>query len=371
MTASAASSVNVSTAALPVVLHVCDAEAYARFGRMFRQLTLATAEEGARVLLVTDSPALIREVETTHVSALQAALRGIRSWRLGHLIDEFFEDAPQVIHAWGTGGLAGLGLWAERRRLPLMIHVTRPADAAWINRHGLSGRHQLALASAELGEPLRARWSSQVALATRLPPALLLPDVDAGDPGAVAADGTATLGVLWSGSFVAGSGVELLVEALRLLPEDGPRVQVALLGEGPMSRSIWRRLSRARLLGRVSIIPDPIAWNRLMSAADVLVVPLRDGTVSLAPLLAMALGRLVVAPADTRCEWLCEPGCAWHFEPRSPAALAECLTRAATDRAAAQATGRVAREYVRRNHAIAALGTALVGMYQSMIARSR
>lgn len=356
----ATSPIPANNDAAPVVLHVCDAAAFARFGRMFRQLTLATAEDGARVLLLTDSPELAREVENTHVTSLVTGLIGWRGWRVGARIESGFDESPNVIHAWGTGGLDAVATWAERRGIPVLIYVTSREDALWINRHGLSSRHQLALASGGLADPLRARWSSQVALATRLPPALILPDAPDDS------EASSTMGVVWSGTATQRAGLDLLIEAARRLPADSVPAQFALLGDGPALRAVWQRTRRTGLLDRFSIVPDPTAWDRVMAAADVYVSPVSSGQVSLAPVLAMALARLVIVPSDEPSEWFADGGTVWRFDAGSAASLAECLARAARDPALRLAAGARARAYVRQHHAISALGQALCGLYRSL-----
>jgi glycosyltransferase involved in cell wall biosynthesis len=109
-------------------------------------------------------------------------------------------------------------------------------------------------------------------------------------PGRIPAVGTLT-------RLVRRRGLEDFLEASRLLVESEIEARFFVVGEGPLDRSLRRRLREAGLAHRVTIVPAPEPIERVFRAMDVFVLPsLREGLGS-GLLEAMACARPVVATA--------------------------------------------------------------------------
>ncbi|MBU0638858.1 MAG: glycosyltransferase, partial [Planctomycetes bacterium] len=148
-----------SSPPIPHVLHVADAGAFARFGRMFRQLGLALSDEGVRVSLLTDDVEAAAELDGTPVADhVFRPLSGWGVWRLHGFLRRQFEPPPDVVHVWGATCLGYLSDWTLSSNAALVIHVTSLDDVERLKRRGVRGNERLIAACDEYGELLRDRW---------------------------------------------------------------------------------------------------------------------------------------------------------------------------------------------------------------------
>jgi glycosyltransferase involved in cell wall biosynthesis len=353
---------NQSPPAIPHVVHVADAGAFARFGRMFRQLGLALSDEGVRVSLLTDDVAAAAELDGTPVADhVFRPLQGWGAWRLHSFLRREFDPPPDVVHVWGTTGLGYLSDWTLSTNATLLIHVTSRGDLERVKRRGVRENEQLVAACDEYGELLRDRWPTLADSFRVLKPSLLRPEKVAD----LAVRGK-TLGVLWSGSLDKDCGLDVLIEAVARLRQRKCDLHVGLIGRGQATRAIWQAIRRKGMQGCFSMIAEPRLWDQAVAGADVYVVPTCEHELSLAPLLAMALGKLVVASRDQLADWYVENETSLQFTPGSAVELAYHVTRAADAHPSVLALARGASEYVRRNHAVTDLAAELAGLYHTL-----
>jgi glycosyltransferase involved in cell wall biosynthesis len=348
---------------VPAVLHVADAEAFARFGRMFRQLGLALTDAGIRVALLTDDAEAAADLDGTPVEDhLFRPLSGWGTWRLhGHLRRQF-EPPPDIVHVWGTTALAYLSDWTLSRNKSLVIHITSLHDIERLDRRGVRDNEQVIAACTEFEELLCERWPTLVGSFRVHRPALLLPETSA--PLAVR---NRTLGLLWTGRIERDAGLDVLVDAVARLRAQECDLQLALIGVGPATRQVWRNIRARGVQDRVSIVAEPNLWDSALPGTDILVVPTCQHEVSLAPLLAMAHGKVVIASRDQIAEWFIENETALEFTPGSAVELAYHVTQTAASHPSVMAVARGAAEYAREHHAITRLADELDALYRSLL----
>ena len=333
-----------SSPPIPHVLHVADAGAFARFGRMFRQLGLALSDEEVRVSLLTDDVEAAAELDGTPVADhVFQPLRGWGVWRLHSFLRRQFDPPPDVVHVWGATCLGYLSDWTLSANAALVIN------------------ERLIAACDEYGELLRDRWPTLADSFRALKPSLLLP---ASVPG-LSVRGK-TLGLLWSGSLDKCCGLGVVIEAVARLRAKNCDLQVGLIGRGPATREIWQEIRRQGVQDSFSMIAEPKLWDQAMAGADIYVVPACQHELSLAPLLAMALGKVVVASRDQVADWFIEDETSLQFTPRSAAELAYHVTRTADAHPNVLAMARGASEYVHRHHAVTDLAVELAGLYHTL-----
>jgi glycosyltransferase involved in cell wall biosynthesis len=358
----AAGANNESTAPIPHVLHVADAGVFARFGRMFRQLGLALSEEGVRVSLLTDDAEAAAELDGTPVADhLFRPFSGWGVWRLHGYLRRQFDPPPDVVHLWSTTSLGFLSDWTLACNATLVIHVTSLSDVERLKRRGVRGNEQLLAACDEYGELLRERWPTLADSVRVFRPALLPPE----KVPELAVRGK-TLGLLWSGSLDKQCGLEVLIEAVAQLRARKRDLHLGLIGRGPATRAIWQEIRRKGVLDCCSIIGEPNLWDQVTAGAHMVVVPSCQHELSLAPLLAMSLGRVVVASRDQVADWFIEDETSLQFTPGSAAELADHVTRTARAHPNVLAVARGASEYVRRHHAITILAAELAALYHTL-----
>jgi glycosyltransferase involved in cell wall biosynthesis len=329
---------------------------------MFRQLGLALSDEGARVSLLTDDADAAAELDGTPVAEhLFQPLGGWGVWRLPNFLRRQFDPPPDVVHVWGATCLEYLSEWTQSTGGALLIHVISQRDVERVRRRGVRANEQLIAACDEYGELLRDRWPTLADSIRVLKPSLLAPK---NVPG-LAVRGR-TLGLLWSGSLDKHAGLEVLIEAAVRLREQKRDLQIGLIGCGPATRSVWQQIRRRGVQGCFSIIAEPNLWDQAMAGADIFVVPTAQHELSLAPLLAMALGKVVIASRDQVADWLIEDETSLQFTPGSAVELAYHVTRTADAHPNVLALARGAAEYVRRHHAVTDLAVELAGLYHTL-----
>jgi glycosyltransferase involved in cell wall biosynthesis len=343
------------------VLHVVEADVLVRFGRMFRHLALALGTEGLHVSLLTDDPRAVSDFEGTPVEChLVRRLSGWWAWQLPHYLEEKLDPPPQVAHLWGTQCLASVGQWAQHSDLPVVVHALSAQDVANLMRRGPHQEFHWLAGCEGLVEIARAESPALPGKFHVVPPAFLMPEAapDDDEP-----DAGHTLGVLWAGRIDAAAGLATLVDAVGQLCRQGCDVQVALVGAGPGVPALREHIRRASVQSCISLVDEPRLWDQAMHGADVFVVPASQRELSLAPLLAMALGKIVVASRDQMAEWFIEDQTAWQFTPGSAVELAYHLTRAAARDRAAQELSRAAMTIASERYAIGRIVEDLVREY--------
>jgi glycosyltransferase involved in cell wall biosynthesis len=341
------------------VLHVADCDFFDRFGHMFRRLGLGLYGEGVRVSLLTDDGQALRDLEGTPIDVRGVpGLSGWRAWRLGHFLTSQFSPPPTLVHLWGTTCLRALADWTQRASTPLLIHLTSGNDLDRLSRRGVRANEHVAAGCRQFGAVLQARRPLVAEFVHPVPPALLIPDHAEPAPAP-----EHTLGVVWTGRFEQRSGLQVLIDALAQLRCKNCDMQVVLIGSGEPGRVVWREIRRQGIGDCVSLIDEPEFWEAAVPGADVCVVPACQDELALAPLAAMALGRVVIASRDQIAEWFIEDRTVWQFTPGSAVELAYHLSRAAERHPDASVLARSAAGYAREHHSITRLIAQLAELY--------
>ena len=351
----------------PRVLHIADRDHFTRFGRMFRELGLALNNDGVSVALATDDIGAAAELDGTPiVDYVAPALRGWRRWRLGRSLDHTLAGDPTVVHLWGAAGLTAVSRWTHTLGIPVVIHATSDRDVQRLMRHVLRPHERPIVCCHQHAERLRRRWPTLAGSVAVCPPAVLAPE----DSPALGVRDHA-LGVLWTGVLDARSGVNLLIDAVHEVSQRGFDVQLVLIGAGPATHDVWQRVRRLRLQKSVTMTDGVRLWDQTLRGVDVFVLPARHAEFSLAPLLAMAFGKLVIAAEDQIADWLIPGETVAEFPPGSADRLVERLIETAQGQPAVRAVARRAAEYVREYHGVSQLAESLHAVYRDSVREQR
>jgi glycosyltransferase involved in cell wall biosynthesis len=364
MAVAGADSSSIQTAGAGIrVLLVADYDIFDRFGRMMQQVALALHHGGVRVSLLTDDPVAVADFADTPVACHW--LRFLSGWlaplRVGRFLDRL-QPKPDLIHIWGATCLDAVGGWASRVGIPVMVHVLSDADALRVLRPRWRGRVRALAGDDALRGMLTGASALEIAAPADFSPAFTLPTVPA-----ERVDDGRVLGVLWTGRLLPEAGLELLVDAVASLDADSCDLQLALVGAGPLAGAVRRRIRQAGVADRVSLVEEPDLWQPAISDIDVCIVPARQDEIFLAPLLAMAFGKVVIASRDQRAEWFTEDQTSWQFTPGSAAELARCLEKAAAAPHLGYELGRAARAYVEAHHCLDRLVSELQHAYAGCV----
>lgn len=334
-------------------VHVADADAVARLGLMFRQLAVALVEEGVRMTLVTDDPGPALETTPLEIRTVPA-LRGWRAWRLGPILSPLFVPPLRGAHVWSVAGMAAVAECVAGRT-PLLVHVSTHAALEWLLQRGAPEGAFVTAACGEYAQRLADRAINGRSSVPVVAPALLAPPVPATPPRRGRA-----LALIWIGRFDTDPGLPALIDAARRLRDRGVDFHLALVGRGRAAERAYREVSRRGVHDRVALVAEPSLWERAMAGMDVCVVPGCQRDICLAPLWAMALGKIVIASRDQVADWFIEDQTCVCFPPGSGEALAQCLYQAATGHPACLAAARGAAAYVRREHLLSSLAAQLL-----------
>lgn len=353
------------TAASGRVLCVIDRAAHARFGRALCELALALSSEEREVVVLTDDPALNSRLEGTATErVLVRAFRGWHARRLLPALNSKFERPPRAAHLWCLAGLETLSAWAHDNRTRVFVHASTPDEVDALLRRGVQPHEQVTAATEDLAARLRPNRSG--AMVRVVWPAVLAPQHVAD----LAPRGR-TLGLIWVGDFASRGGISLLLEAVGRLADREVDFHLVLLGQGGDARPVHREIVRLGIQSRVSLIGDPLIWDRAVGGADACIVPTRDPNATLAPLLAMGMGKLVIASRDQTADWFIDGQTCVCFEPGSAEQLAACVRRLVDGHPSYLAVARAASAYVRENHEVHRMAAQLVELERSAAGGAR
>lgn len=344
------------------VLHVVSRPLVARWAPMLRQTVWALAESGVPTALLTDDAELFATLDGTDVQCHHCdSLDGWRSWRLGGLLARRFQPPPAILHAWGTPAWWSLRRWARSQAVRILVHAFGVADVERAVRGGLRPGERLVVAAPRLAEPLAAHQRTAKVAWQAVSPAAALPQRTAGTPVA-----DHILSVLCVSRLANLAGLTTLIDALAQLRAKRSEVQVVLVGDGPGLSAVWRHIRERKVNDCCVIIDEPKLWEKGLAGADVCVVPACQRELWLAPLLALGLGKLVIASRDQIGDWFVEGQTSWQFTPGSAVELAYLLTRAIEQPNAVRETCGQAAEYYRARHSVGDLVGRLIESYGTL-----
>jgi colanic acid biosynthesis glycosyl transferase WcaI len=142
---------------------------------------------------------------------------------------------------------------------------------------------------------------------------------------------------VYSGNLGVKQGLEVLIEAARLMTE--PRIRIVICGEGNQRERLMN-LAKAHQLQNVIFIPlqPELRYHEMLVDADICVIPQQRGVGNFffpsKLLTALAFSRPVISIADEESE-LVEAvnagGFGVNVEPSNPARLAELISRLALE----------------------------------------
>jgi glycosyltransferase involved in cell wall biosynthesis len=150
-----------------------------------------------------------------------------------------------------------------------------------------------------------------------------------------------------AGAFTREKGQDILLEAFVQLLRATPEARLMLVGEGPLRQS-GEVTELVRLAGGRAQIIEPIEdLTPFFAALDLYAMPSRAEGLGSSALLAMAHGLPVIASrVGGLVEVVAEGETGWLVPPESPAALADALVAAASNRDLLKQFGAAARERV-------------------------
>ncbi len=328
-----------------------------------RHLTVGLIDEQVRVAQVVPE-----QVHANRISGFGERLTWRPSridWidqrRLAHL-DEALENLDvELVHALdGRLWRAAVKL-ADRMNVPVVLGAGDRRDLRIAERlAGRLNRPRTAFAAAgeALSTGLRQRLGDDVMIETiplGVPPADEIPPRPRGD-----------WCVIVSGDGVLDSRYQALLEAIGEAVGEYPHMQFFFDGLGSDQHELWNAASRLDLMAHVSLVPQGMDRRDLLMRGDLFCQPQSLGRPRSLTLEAMAHAVPVLAAEDAWDECLIDGQTARLVSEPTAEAWAHALKAMAADRAAAEALGRGAREWVRENRSVSRMVEATLYLYRQI-----
>jgi colanic acid biosynthesis glycosyl transferase WcaI len=185
--------------------------------------------------------------------------------------------------------------------------------------------------------------------------------------------------VTYAGNMGPAQGLDIAIEAARLLAADDGDIRFLLIGEGMLRESL-SSAAAALPLKNVTVLPyQPNAMMpQIYSASDISLVPQAAATGSDAipskVYRIMAAGRPLIAVTDAPSDLAAlvrEAGCGMVVAPGDARALADAVRGAAADRARWDEMGRRGREHVSAHYSRGVVSGQYDALIRSVAERSR
>lgn len=169
---------------------------------------------------------------------------------------------------------------------------------------------------------------------------------------------------LFVGRLAPQKNLDCLIDAMARLPA-GQRPWLALVGEGPLRGHAQQRVAASGLAADITFAGERPDAQKLMQAADFLVLPSHFEGLSNSLLEAMAAGCPVIASAVGGTPELIEhQRTGLLFTTDDAARLAECLSRLSDDEVLRSRLARQARDHVASTYGISSLVAATAAVYE-------
>ncbi|MEK7281337.1 MAG: glycosyltransferase family 4 protein, partial [Chloroflexota bacterium] len=184
--------------------------------------------------------------------------------------------------------------------------------------------------------------------------------------------GQSTADVLCVGTLVKDKGVDTLIEAISLLPEDQrSRPSCLVVGRGPLKEELSSLIENKGLQDRVRLLGflSRQEFLQLMRSATIFVLPSRVSVFDYILLEAGALGLPIITTAVGGNLEMFDQDSALLVPPDDPQALASAIARLLSDEALRQRLGQNAYHRIRSRFSLEAMFNAYAAIYQEIASR--
>jgi len=159
------------------------------------------------------------------------------------------------------------------------------------------------------------------------------------------------------------SDFAVLLKAAKVLLAEGHEFMIAIMGSGRAERRLRTKLAEYGLTRVVTIVPVLDPWRSVLAAGDIFVHLQPMPTFSGFLLEAMSLGVAVVACKGGVDDLIVHEHTALIYERNNEASLRQVLVRLLEDHGSARRLAASAQAYVRQQHSVGAMVSAMLNTY--------
>ena len=166
-------------------------------------------------------------------------------------------------------------------------------------------------------------------------------------------------------------GHHTLLDAAKILLNEGRKIHVAIAGEGPMRRDLPARIEQAPLRGNVTLLGHRTDVPNILASLDALVLPsyAHEGIPQII-LQAQAMARPIVATRIGGIPEVVEDNVTGLLvDPKDAKALAQAIGRLLDDPPFARGLGQHGRQQIEAKYSLDAMGERLLDLYGALAKR--
>jgi glycosyltransferase involved in cell wall biosynthesis len=156
---------------------------------------------------------------------------------------------------------------------------------------------------------------------------------------------------------------EDLFGAARQMVISGYEFMLVLIGAGRAERQLRKLLAALDLLQTVSIVPKLRPWRSVLAAGDIFIQPRPSFAFNSSLLEAMSVGTAVAACKGGVDDLIVDGQTAVVFDPNDELSIRGSLQRLFDRREFARKLARAAQQYVRENHSVSNMVSAVLQTY--------
>lgn len=156
---------------------------------------------------------------------------------------------------------------------------------------------------------------------------------------------------------------ENLFSVVRHLLIDGYEFMMVAVGGGRAERQLWRLLTALGLLHVVTLVPRLVPWRPLLASGDIFIQPRPSPAFDPLLLEAMSVGAAVAGCKGGVDDLIIEEQTAVVFDPDDELSIMRTLRRLLDRREFARQLARSAQHYLRQNHTVSEMISAILRIY--------
>ncbi|MHB1158058.1 MAG: glycosyltransferase, partial [Phycisphaerales bacterium] len=353
---------------------------------MLRHLVVGLADESVGVVMVLpvgeqgDGEAMPGGAETVTYRASRWGV--LRDWRVWGLRKKLAEMDADVIHAMDEslmgvalrlGGEMGLpvvcGCWSMGGAEVMAKVLGKGIEASGSAREGGTddrGERMMHVTlmgvTGAISERLEREARGGHVRVELIRPGVMRVGEEAGEP-LSSAEGALCLLVIGDGKVDAAMGA--FFEGAAKARTKLTQMQLFLYSSQDAGHRWWKKAQEMGILGQVCLVGADAGSQRMLVRSDVVLMPQAGGVMRTLMLATMSAGRPVIAAADATMDDLIDGTTARLLHSPTAEQWAQTLIELPEQAEELRALGGRAREYVRKEHGIAAYVNRVIGVYRA------
>lgn len=349
---------------VPVRAAICvDRDAFDRFGRVIRHLTVGLVDQAIQLRLLSSDP----RIEKLTLGPVQSLYHPPLNWpfrnrRITHLVEDLSHpEPPNIIHALSHESYSIALSLARLCDADLVLQVTSLEDcdqlmeieSSRVGRYFTFTQPLVDILEKRLGIP-RDRID------------LIRPGILSSRDISCFSDPQRVVTLLCTAPLQRGTGMDRLIESIAMLKQRGHEILVFLLGQGKHENTLRQIVRETKLSSCVTFVQPISDPGQAMRSADILVIPTNATTFTASDLEAMGAGMAIITYPSAVSDYLRNGETAIVCLKPSAKALADVIESLIKDTDRTRKIAVKAMEYVKKHHAVSTMAENTATAYRKL-----